>query len=93
MRNVTRTVSAVGTRKDGYALTRAEKKVLHLIAKGLKRKEIALRLNVSVHTVKTHIERAYRKLEVHSGTAAVEKVVREQILAYSREESTSDSSE
>lgn len=84
--------SAVGSRKDGYGLTRAEKKVLHLIAKGMRRKEIALRLNVSIHTVKTHIESAYRKLEVHSGAAAMEKVVREQILAYSREESPSDSS-
>ena len=89
MRNANRlsgTVSAVGSRKDGYGVTRAEKKVLHLIAKGLKRKEIALRLNVSVYTVKTHIERAYRKLEVRSGTAAVEKIIREQVLRYSGEE-------
>ena len=38
-----RTVSAVGSHKDGYDLTRAEKKVLSLMTKGLRRKEVAFR--------------------------------------------------
>ena len=52
-------------------LTKREKSVLTLIAKGYSRHEVAENLNVSQHTVTTHIKHIYRKLSVHSRTEAV----------------------
>ena len=52
-------------------LTPREVEVLHLIARGCSYREVARRLGVSAHTVCSHIKNAYRKLEVHSGRAAV----------------------
>ncbi|MCF7822318.1 MAG: response regulator transcription factor [Mariprofundaceae bacterium] len=52
-------------------LTKREKSVLTLIAKGYSRQEVAETLNVSQHTVTTHIKHIYRKLSVHSRTEAV----------------------
>lgn len=74
-------------------LTETETKVLKLIAAGLKRKQVAGQLYVSIHTVKTHIERTYKKLEVHSAAAAVDKSVREGILHYRADGEPSDMAE
>ena len=53
------------------SLSARELEVLALAADGLKRDEIACKLNVSVGTVKTHLENVYRKLEVSGKTAAI----------------------
>jgi len=54
-------------------LTRREKDVIQLIAKGLSYNEIAQVLIMSTHTVTTHIKNIYKKLSVHSrGEAAFE---------------------
>jgi len=53
------------------SLTEREKSVLTLIAKGYSRHEVAEKLNMSQHTVTTHIKHTYRKLSVHSRTEAV----------------------
>lgn len=45
-------------------LTRREKEILRVLAKGLKHKEIAQELSVSIHTVRTHIKNIKLKLEV-----------------------------
>ena len=55
------------------ALTERELEVLTLAAEGLRRDEIAARLYVSGATVKTHLEKIYRKLEVGGRAAAVKK--------------------
>lgn len=52
-------------------LTKREKSVLTLIAKGYSRQEVAENLNMSQHTVTTHIKHIYHKLSVHSRTEAV----------------------
>ncbi|MDI4649599.1 LuxR C-terminal-related transcriptional regulator [Cohnella hashimotonis] len=54
-------------------LTEQETKVLQLIADGLPNKEIALRLNITGETVKTHIKSVYRKLEVNNRVRAVQR--------------------
>ena len=52
-------------------LTKRELDVLIYISKGLNYQEIADSLNISYHTVSTHIKRIYRKLHVSSRSEAV----------------------
>jgi DNA-binding NarL/FixJ family response regulator len=49
--------------EDGR-LTKREWEVAELVAQGLRNKGIALRLNVSVDTVKSHLNNSFRKLEL-----------------------------
>jgi DNA-binding CsgD family transcriptional regulator len=50
-----------------------ELEVLHEIAAGHSNKEIAERLSVSPHTVKTHVGRLFEKLEASRRTEAISK--------------------
>jgi LuxR family maltose regulon positive regulatory protein len=52
-------------------LSERELEVLQLIAEGLTNPEIASRLFLSLHTVKTHTRNIYGKLSVHSRTQAI----------------------
>jgi len=56
-------------------LTTRETDVLHLLSMGSSYKTISRQLGISLHTVGTHIKNTYRKLEVHSGAAAVMRAV------------------
>lgn len=47
-------------------LTRRERVTLTLLAEGRTRDEIAARLGISTHTVRTHMQNLYGKLGVHS---------------------------
>jgi DNA-binding NarL/FixJ family response regulator len=47
-------------------LTRAEQRVAALVAQGLKNREIAQSLYMSVATVEAHLTRIYRKLDLRS---------------------------
>lgn len=47
-------------------LTPRQREVVQLIAAGLTNKEIASRLNIALHTVKTHVHAALMKLRVQS---------------------------
>jgi DNA-binding CsgD family transcriptional regulator len=55
----------------GHSLTDREAEVLGWVARGLTNQEIAALLLVSPHTVRTHLEHAFKKLGVHTRTAAV----------------------
>lgn len=48
------------------ALTRRERDVLQGLVKGESESEMARRLNVTSSTIHTHLQRLYRRLEVHS---------------------------
>lgn len=65
---------------DDYDLTLREREILRLMADGLLKKEIADRLDLSVHTVSTHLRRVYGKLHVQTNTGAVAKALREKII-------------
>jgi DNA-binding NarL/FixJ family response regulator len=54
-------------------LSKREEEVLALLAKGLLYKEISESLNISLHTVRTHLHRIYEKLHVQSRTEATVK--------------------
>jgi len=57
-------------------LTPREHEVLQLMAEGLSNKAIALRLSISDHTVKFHINAILRKLDAQSRTEAVIQATR-----------------
>lgn len=55
------------------SLSGREIEILTLVAAGLKRDEIAVRLHLAVGTVKNYLENIYRKLETPGKTAAITK--------------------
>jgi DNA-binding NarL/FixJ family response regulator len=61
-------------------LTTRERQVLEQLMAGLPRTEIARQLGVSVHTVRTHTQTLYAKLEVHSSVEAVSVAIRHGLL-------------
>ncbi len=59
--------------RDTLGISPRELEVLEQLAAGLSNKEIAERLHVSPHTVKTHVARLYEKLDARRRTEAVLK--------------------
>jgi DNA-binding NarL/FixJ family response regulator len=59
---------------DATMLTPKEKEILKQLAKGLRDKEIADQLQVSIETVRSHARKIYEKLQVQSRTEALNKV-------------------
>ena len=59
---------------EDVRMTRREREVIDLIGEGLSNKEIAQRLNIATHTVKSHVRNVMEKLALHT---------RLQIAAYS----------
>jgi len=63
-----------------YNLTLREKDILKLLVDGLSKRQIADKLFLSYHTVDSHIRKIYDKLEVHSGSSAVAKALKENLI-------------
>lgn len=57
-------------------LTQRERNVLYYLALGFKNNQIAESLNISVHTVKAHLETIYYKLKVTNRVQAVIKAIK-----------------
>ena len=64
---------------EDVRMTRREREVIELIGEGLSNKEIAKRLNIAAHTVKSHVRNVMEKLALHT---------RLQIAAYSHRDET-----
>ncbi|HEY6091637.1 MAG TPA: response regulator transcription factor [Gemmatimonadales bacterium] len=64
---------------DSVRMTPREREVIDLIAEGLGNKEIAARINVATHTVKSHVRNIMEKLTLHT---------RLQIAAYANQRET-----
>jgi DNA-binding NarL/FixJ family response regulator len=63
--------------EDRYdLLTERERQVYQLLAEGNSNKEIANRLNLSLHTVETHRARIMEKLDIHGAAELVLSAVR-----------------
>jgi DNA-binding NarL/FixJ family response regulator len=62
------------------ALTPREREMLALIVDGLTAKAMAERLDVSIHTIDTHVRHLFRKLGVQSRTAAAARAFRDRLL-------------
>ena len=65
---------------DDAALTPREVEVLTWVGAGLSNKEVARRLGISAHTVKFHMEAAFRKLGAASRAEAVAKGLRRGLI-------------
>ncbi|MGH7450321.1 MAG: response regulator [bacterium] len=63
-----------------YDLTKREKEILDLLVAGETQKMIAGCLNLSAHTIGTHIKNIYVKLQVHSRGEVVAKALRENLI-------------
>lgn len=63
-----------------YQLSEREKEVLQLLVQGRSYKMIADALNISYHTVDSHIRKIYDKLHVSSGTEAVSKAIKDRLV-------------
>ena len=66
--------------ETAYGLTPREQKILELMTQDLIKKEIADKLQLSYHTVDTHLRNIYTKLHVHSRTGAVSKAIKERLF-------------
>ncbi|NNF05759.1 MAG: response regulator transcription factor [Candidatus Eisenbacteria bacterium] len=62
------------------ALSPREQEVLTGLASGQAYKQVAESLGISIDTVRFHIRNVYKKLEVHSQSAAVAKALREGLI-------------
>jgi DNA-binding NarL/FixJ family response regulator len=62
-------------------LTPRQREILRLIAAGLENKQIARRLGIGVHTVKTHVSRVLNKLGASSRTEAVVVALRDRLIS------------
>ncbi len=65
---------------EEFNLSDREKEVLTLLVKGRSYKMIAEELNISYHTVDSHMRKIYEKLHVHSNAEAVSKAVSRRIV-------------
>ncbi|MFL6115229.1 MAG: response regulator transcription factor [Catenulispora sp.] len=65
----------------GPAMSRREREVLAGLAHGLTSAQVAWCLSLSSETVKTHLRRIYRKLEVSCRANAVDAAIRRRLLA------------
>lgn len=68
------------TSTEQFGLSDREKEVLTLLVKGRSYKMIAEELNISYHTVDSHMRKIYEKLHVHSNAEAVSKAVSKRIV-------------
>lgn len=62
------------------ALSPRESELLALLVEGLTAKEIADRLQVSIHTTSTHTRNLFTKLGVHSRAAAVARALKDRLV-------------
>lgn len=65
--------------KSEYDLSAQEKKVLHCLVQGHSYKMIASDCNISMGTVRFHINNIYKKLHINSKSEAVAKALREKL--------------
>lgn len=62
--------------KGSVPLTKKEKEVLKLLAKGNSREQISNHMHTSINTTKKHINSIYKKLKVNNRVSAIEKAAK-----------------
>ena len=70
----------IATEKNSYNLSNREMEVLKLTVDGYRYKEVAEKLYVSIHTVRTHIGNIYQKLHVTSKTQPIKIATKNNLI-------------
>jgi two-component system response regulator DevR len=70
------TLLDAGVEGKPLLLTRREREVFDLLAEGLTGEEIAMRMSISIETIRTHIRNGMKKLHAHTRTGAVVEALR-----------------
>jgi len=70
----------LGLRREEPALSAREQEIARMVALGYTNRAIAAVLDISSWTVSTHLRRIYSKLDVHSRSAMVARLVEEGTL-------------
>jgi DNA-binding NarL/FixJ family response regulator len=65
---------------ESESISDREREVLEWMTQGLTKKEIATKVNLSIHTVSTHLRNIYTKLHVNTRGAAVAKAIRDNLV-------------
>jgi DNA-binding NarL/FixJ family response regulator len=73
---VSKSFENVSTAVNEYKLSEREKEILNLVIGGLTKRKIAELLNLSYHTIDSHLRNIYRKLGVQSKSQAITKVLK-----------------
>ena len=79
-RRVLEMFSKLAPKHGDYGLSEREKEMLQLMTTGLIKKEIADKVQLSIHTVDTYLRRIYEKLQVNTRTGAVAKALKEGLV-------------
>jgi NarL family two-component system response regulator LiaR len=77
---VARRIASNG-KESSATLTPRQREILLLLSLGLENKQIARRLGIGVHTVKTHVSRVLAKLGASSRTEAVVFALRDRLIS------------
>jgi DNA-binding NarL/FixJ family response regulator len=72
--------AGMNTTEKHYNLTDREIEILNFIIDGITKKAIALELDISFHTVDSHVRHIYKKLQVNCRSDAVAKAIREKLV-------------
>lgn len=67
---------------EDYKLSTRETEILEHLVKGLSYKMIAAACDISIDTVRKHLQNIYHKLQVHSCTEAVRLAIKEKIIKF-----------
>jgi len=73
-RKVLNSFNAITKNNVSELISKREQEVLELLSKGFLYKEIAEKLNITLSTVKRHLNHVYEKLQVQNKTEAINKM-------------------
>ena len=79
-RRVLQKFSEISLPKSDYGLTAREREILEFLVNGFLKKEIARTLELSIHTVDSHLRHIYEKLHVNSRSSAVARALKERLI-------------
>lgn len=74
---VVKLLATLTKKSQPVKLSPRESEILALMVDGLTAKEMAAKLNVSIHTIDSHTRHTFKKLGVHSRSAAVARALRD----------------
>lgn len=66
--------------KHDPILSLREQEIVRLMERGMKQKDIAKTLSLSIHTIDSHLRNIYQKLHVNSAAGAVGKAIRKGLI-------------